>query len=367
MVILITLMLLLSFQALLNAFDTRSFFLAFPHLSRISWLLPTVFGPLIYLLTYYLTTGKKQLQRRDVIHFIPFFVYLLLLLPWYLQAAADKRRLLDDFEAASTNDFGWMNQFSIAWILLYLILALVQLQRYRKTLQSVHAAFNVFQLQWLRRFIYIFLLILVVSGLAFYGRKFGLPLLSHLYHYNYALVVLALYWVAGKCITQPQLFEHCQPVAEPPACEAPVKTLVFGSAGYDDTQGSAARKYAKSGLDDAATDQLTERLLQYMDNEKPYLDRALTISSLAAALGVSRHHLSQVINARLALSFFDFINSYRIRAVQSQMLAPGARSLSLLGIAYECGFNSKATFNTSFKKFTGMTPSAYLKTQLQQG
>ena len=65
------------------------------------------------------------------------------------------------------------------------------------------------------------------------------------------------------------------------------------------------------------------------------------------------------------ISFFDFINSYRVEEVKKQLADTAMANRNILGIALDCGFNSKATFNTAFKKFTGMTPSAYQKAQTE--
>lgn len=398
--LLIVLMLLLSFQALLNAFDTRSFFQRFPHLSKISWLLPTLFGPLIYLFTWYLTTRAQRFRQRDWLHFLPFVVYCVLLLPWYVQSAADKRALLHDFEAASVADFGWMNQFSIPWTLAYLLFSLRRLRLYRVSLADTHSEIGLYQFQWLRQFIYIILVILGITVFGFYGRKWDIPFITHFYHYNYAIIVLVLYWVAYKSITQPALFNlegrgsgmaaYRERRGAVPALLAAQDREAGSGAAPDDAvvtlaaetakpadqapasltevafakdEPIGARKYAKSGLDALATEQLLTRLLHYMEQERPYLQPELTIYALAEALGTNRHHLSQVINERLHSSFFDFINGYRVKAVQALMVEPAAGTLSIMGMAYDCGFNSKATFNTSFKKYTGMTPSAYLKSR----
>ena len=124
-----------------------------------------------------------------------------------------------------------------------------------------------------------------------------------------------------------------------------------------------AQKYQKSGLDAETAVLLYSRLSVFMEVNKPYLEPDLTIYKLAEYLGVQRHHLSQVINEKAQKSFFDFINYYRVEEVKKQLSNPEMSNRNILGIALDCGFNSKATFNTAFKKYTGMTPSAYQKTQ----
>ena len=128
----IGLVLIVTFQAILNAFDNRDFFLAWPHLSRISWLIPSLFGPLIYLFTTKLCTEKPAFLARDLLHFLPFVIYLVLLLPWYIQPASDKIAYLENFELASKDDFGFLNQLSILIILIYLLVTLNFLNSFRR-------------------------------------------------------------------------------------------------------------------------------------------------------------------------------------------------------------------------------------------
>jgi AraC-like DNA-binding protein len=102
------------------------------------------------------------------------------------------------------------------------------------------------------------------------------------------------------------------------------------------------------------------RLLQsYMEKEKPFLDSKLTIKQLADMLSVQTYQLSNILNDSLNKNFFDFINEYRVEEVKKQIRAN--KNYTLLGIAYDCGFNSKSSFNRIFKNITGITPSEYLK------
>ncbi|MBW6492346.1 MAG: AraC family transcriptional regulator [Lentimicrobium sp.] len=100
-----------------------------------------------------------------------------------------------------------------------------------------------------------------------------------------------------------------------------------------------------------------------MNTEKPYLDADLTLPQLATRLQIPSHLLSRVINEKFGLNFFDFINQYRVDELKSKLNNPEFDNLSLLGIAFECGFNSKSAFNRVFKKITGLTPSEF-KNQL---
>jgi AraC-like DNA-binding protein len=121
----------------------------------------------------------------------------------------------------------------------------------------------------------------------------------------------------------------------------------------------AAKKYEKSQLTPERSERYLNKLLQFMEAERPYVDGDLTIQKLAERLSIPASHLSQTINERLGKSFPDFINSYRVKEAKKKLLDPALKHLSVLGIAEEVGFNSKSSFNAVFKKHTDMTPSEF--------
>jgi AraC-like DNA-binding protein len=98
-----------------------------------------------------------------------------------------------------------------------------------------------------------------------------------------------------------------------------------------------------------------------MENEKPYLNPDLNLSELAKQANLTRGQLSEIINSGFQMNFNDFVNSYRVNAFKGMLQEGKHEQLSLLGIAYECGFNSKATFNRVFKKLTNFSPTQYLQ------
>lgn len=103
-----------------------------------------------------------------------------------------------------------------------------------------------------------------------------------------------------------------------------------------------------------------EKLQTYMAQEKPYLNPDLNLSDLAEELSMTRAQLSQVINIGFNKNFNDFVNGFRVDAFKEKLNEGKHKQLSLLGIAYDCGFNSKATFNRVFKKLTQTSPTEFL-------
>jgi AraC-like DNA-binding protein len=358
---LLLLLLIVSFQAILNAFDNRDFFMAFPHLSKISWLTPSLFGPLVYLITVKMSSRNPFIQAKDLVHFIPFGCYLIILSPWYLSSAAVKRQYLSDFELASVDDFGYLTQLSIPLILAYLAAALIRLHKLNAELGQLYSELSHKRLAWMRTFVYAVLGILVVSALAFYGRKWQIPVVGWFYHYNYGLVVLLVYWIAYKSLSQPAIFTQeafphtgMLPLPETPVAETSVVLYSTAQSGTP-----AVKKYARSGLALPDREAQFARLKHTMETRKLYLDPDITIYQIADIMELKKHHLSQLINEAGQQNFFDFINSYRVEEAKRRLTDPAMQHLTILAIAMESGFNSKATFNAVFKKMTGYTPSGY--------
>lgn len=118
-------------------------------------------------------------------------------------------------------------------------------------------------------------------------------------------------------------------------------------------------KYSGSTLKEEESIKYAEQLSVFMLAEKPYLDPGLTLQQLASQINISSHYLSQIINEKFKLNFFEYINQFRVEEVKVRIIDPKFENYSLLGIALDSGFNSKSAFNRIFKKFTRQTPSQY--------
>ncbi len=104
---------------------------------------------------------------------------------------------------------------------------------------------------------------------------------------------------------------------------------------------------------------LKEKLEDFMEQNKAFLNPELTLTELSKMIEIPSNQLSRVINSGFGKNFNDFINKYRVEEVKNALSDPQFSHFSILGIAFECGFNSKATFNRVFKKVTGHSPSEY--------
>ena len=101
-----------------------------------------------------------------------------------------------------------------------------------------------------------------------------------------------------------------------------------------------------------------------MIEKEPYLDSSLTIQGLSEQLNMPVKDLSALINLYMNKHFFDFINEYRIEKAKEILIDPAQKELTILEILYHVGFNSKSSFSTSFKKYTGTTPTEFRKNSI---
>ena len=120
-------------------------------------------------------------------------------------------------------------------------------------------------------------------------------------------------------------------------------------------------KYKTSPLSSSESNKLTDRLNQLLSEQQVYRTAELTLNQLAKMLEVPPYILSQLINQEYQQNFFNFINDFRIEYASQQIVQGKLNNITLAGLAYEAGFNSKSTFNRAFKKKMGCTPKEYGK------
>jgi AraC-like DNA-binding protein len=161
---------------------------------------------------------------------------------------------------------------------------------------------------------------------------------------NIVMLIIIIFNTAYYLINQPEIFK---------------KNIEMEHAIDDSESESVAEKYARQSIDESMQDDYLLRMRNYMEQQKPYLDENITIKDLAEGIGIPAHHLSIVINNRLNKNFYTFINEYRVHEAVSILEDPANKDASIIAVAFRSGFNSKSTFNSVFKKITGVTPSEY--------
>ena len=122
-------------------------------------------------------------------------------------------------------------------------------------------------------------------------------------------------------------------------------------------------KYKNSGLTEDALKELALSLKQLMQKEQLYRESELKLETLSSKLGISKHSISQVINQVYHVNFFEYINLLRIEEAKQLLAANDKKSMNIIEVAYTVGYNTKNTFNTAFRRIVGVTPTEYRNQQ----
>ena len=224
----------------------------------------------------------------------------------------------------------------------YLFVVIRIIWRLRSEVETEYSSLEGRTLRWVMLLAVLFGLILL-----FWVVSWGWPIALSNFATN-ALLGLALAVVAAKGLSQRRLFAAGNDVDTEPSADVPP---------------DATPKYARSGLSAELAATLVTRLDALMQLDKAYLESDLTLRELAQRAGATPHQISQVLSQSLQRSFFDYVNGFRVEAVKLTLERPQSGDRPLLEIALECGFGSKSSFNDTFRRLTGMSPSAYRATR----
>jgi len=299
-----------------------------------SWL---ILGPLTFFFFKSITTINWKLNWRQLWHFIPFILFVILI-PTISKQSLSSRQIhygmLAVFDhrpkTVTLFEYVYSTVFYLQFIHLgcYLFFNIKLTNTYVKRLK--HSYSNINQVIWLKVFNALLVLTLILASLYLY-------LLFVSDHYRRALDYIYV---------------------------IPVGIFIY-SVGYHISGISwlkvdgTNRKYAKSSLKKEVKPSYIQQLETLMDTDKPYLKNDLRLADLALLLEIKNHHLSQLINEHYQCAFFDYINRYRLE--EAKRLIQEKPKETLLKIAFDSGFNNKTSFINAFKKFESKTPSLYRK------
>jgi AraC-like DNA-binding protein len=304
-----------------------------------------------------LVAKQHRFRSIDLLHLLPFAIYFLyVLFTFYLKSGEYKLEFLNQIRNVGIPlDLTISSFLKIVQAVVYLIFAFRIIQKHRENLKQQFSYTENISLTWLKvitmSMMTIYLIHLIGLIIPFLFDQVDLGFVEQIMElFN----VVFIYIMAYYGVKQPQIFKkwHLDTPTPSPSLQpiTPQKEEVS----------SEDKKYAKSLLTSEESKRILKRLQDYMASEQPYLQNQLTIKELADSLKISPKYLSQVINEQLGLNFFNFINQYRVEEVKKRLTDKKYEHLSMLGIALDCGFNSKSSFNSVFKSQTGLTPSGYI-------
>lgn len=295
-------------------------------------------SPFLYIYVNTVLIGKKKFNLVYLLHFIP---VLLFIVAYYaiIDEIPEKK---ENFDIRKYPFFPVIISFFPLVILLagyYILKSYMRVKKYqRKILKHFSYTENI-DFKWLKNLIIINLIVwFILFILVFLFSRNNLLIQIHNIVLIAASVAVFLIGYFGFLRTDVFIMQYKQN-------EKPIKS-------------DSIKK--KETIINLEIENLIKTLQSFMEKEKPFLENKLTIKQLSDRLALQPYQLSILLNDVLNKNFFDFVNEYRVEEVKKQM--KDNKTYTLLGIAYDCGFNSKSSFNRIFKNVTGYTPSEFQKT-----
>ncbi len=289
-----------------------------------------LFGTTVFLFTKSSLNGRKFVVK-DLIHYIPGIVYILIVI-FYFMIPSDEVIVARIERGELYTVVSILVGIGLVFNCVYWVLSLRQFLRFRSGLKN-ELSYTIKTQFFLNFLIAIGICLLVWIGI-YLTSLFGNETIERdarkFIWLGIAFIVLfiAYYGMLAPDLFRIQSFNHTQ-------------------------------KYSQSKLNNTDLDILKTQLEQMMIAKKPYLNNKLMKAELASMLGVSNPELARLLNERIGMNFFDFVNYYRIKEFISLAKTDKAKELTFFGLAQEAGFNSKTTFNKSFKNLMGVAPSEY--------
>lgn len=297
--------------------------------------------PSFYLYVLSVCYSDFKLKWKHLIHLLPFVIVNLIFIPRiYLSIV-------------NGNFIGPLNEMSEIYFIqiliefqyvFYIVSVFLILKKYKEIYLENYANPSVSTYKWLFQMTCVFLIahsIVLSKNILRYSGFKEVFLWANVLVGTIALFITC--WFIMKALKYPELFRGVN------------SKLVLTK---DILPEIDEKPEALNQQNDLINAQITT-LKQYMNEKEPFLDPSLTIQELANQISIPVRDLSILINHHIDQHFFDFVNEYRIQKAMGILRDKSKNQLTVLEILYEVGFNSKSSFNTSFKKYTNLTPTAY--------
>ena len=316
-------------------------------------------GPIIFFYTQSLLNPNFKLSLKNSIHFLPGIVYIFYILYMWIY---DKFIFQDYFfyKNGMDKDFdNWYQKAGLVSMLIYFIVTIRYYNLYKKLMFQVVSYADTLLFKWIKTYLYSFLIMLLLP-IVFDSITLIKPELASYQGswWFYLFFSIIMYYIAITGYSNPVI------------TKIPFKISVF------DKQPLVLlienkNQYTEEVID-VTHEAFEEKLMPELENWKQkietlvveyklYQNPELTLNDLAQKLETHAATISKTINQGFHLNFNDFINQYRIEAVKKAFDIGEYKKSTLLGIAFDAGFNSKATFNRAFKKSTGFSPKEYIE------
>ena len=322
-------------------------------------------GPVIFFYVQSLLNPTFRFSKNHWLQLLPGIVYLLFCMVIFV---TDKLLLHQYYFLASQQDPDfdlWYQLAGFTSMAFYFLVSLRYYNLYRTIIMQAISYAEVVMFRWVKKFLLAFLLMLVLRLLFFIAGL--LPVFSSLAYagpwWEYFSFAIIFYYIAitgysNTVVAKLPFKLHLmgnKKVLLLTESNNEKDSPVFEEA--EIVNENDTREIGDSNL----RNEWKLKILHLVEHEKAYQDAELSLVQMAKQLKTNPTILSKVINQGFGKNFNDFVNHYRIEAVKEKLQAGEQKTQTLLGIAYDCGFNSKATFNRAFKKATGTSPKEWME------
>jgi AraC-like DNA-binding protein len=321
---------------------------SYPWLAGWGSCLPLLFGPLIYFYTRAVLQKDFAIKTIGNYHFLPFIILFIVTEIYFISQpkAVQEKWLFNILQHHIPGSVSVVSTVIFIQFLGYIIASFQLVSHYKKTANQHFSSRQQTDISWLSSMLLFFLLIILITIL---NGLMAQTALATYYLWVFNLIVAAtLVFVLSVMLKALQKHDF------------------FSFSEEEEFNLKPATLFSPTivtELEKAEKDALAQRILSYMDTNKPWLEPELTLDQLASRLSLKPRMLSQTINETLGQNFYDFINRFRIKEASRLLTNPSDEKITIQEVLYEVGFNSKSSFNTLFKKYTGMTPREFRKKQ----
>jgi AraC-like DNA-binding protein len=326
----------IGFTLLDVSFSLSGFYLQNPNYQEVLGLFIFALIPSVYLATCYFVSPNRIFSLKELLHFLPFFIFTILNIPYLLMSASEKLAVLE-LNKNPTNIssiiiliilFLLYGQCVVYWFLSYRLIL-----KHQKNIQKINSSTTLIDLAWLKQMLWGLMIMLV------------LWIIKDSFSQTTSITVwgffLSSFYIASFAVSQREIYPyHKEELTN-------ISEIINENEQNDPIE--EVSEFSKKKLEDLFV------------TKKPYLEPNLTLPKLAEMMQMTTHELSGLINNGFQKNFYHFINGYRIEECKRILENSDDESVNMLGIAYDSGFNSKTTFNTAFKAYTGVSPTEYYK------
>ena len=328
---------------------STDFLFRYPHLLGIGAGFPQLEAPFMFLYVVVMIRKDGSFKLTDLLHALPFLLFTLYFaFTFYSLSAPEKLDFYNNIRNGEVPlDVQIVTFPNIAIGPVYIVLTLFRLSQHTKNISQSFSYTEKINLNWLKYVVgglgFVWIIVIISNVLV---RFPFLSITAH-DHIIYLALTMSVFFLGYYGIKQQAIYSHEPTLDMKKASTAPTRKK------------ETANQYQHSGLKQEEAEKHALKVQEYFSSDKPFLNGKLSLGEVSEYMDISVNHLSQVINEQLGMSFFDFVNSYRVEEVKARLSDSKYENYTLLGIAFDSGFNSKSSFNSIFKKFTGSTPSQY--------